>query len=70
MKYLVLFFGVCVGTINAQETIWSLEKCLEHANTNNIQLKQTEWEVVDGKIKLNKRFSSPGIKKIFGFHQI
>jgi len=34
---------------------------------DNIQLKQTEWEVVDGKIKLNKRFSSPGIKKIFGY---
>ena len=34
---------------------------------DNIQLKETEWEVVDGKIKLNKRFSSPGIKKIFGY---
>ena len=34
---------------------------------DNIQLKETEWEVIDGKIKLNKRFSSPGIKKIFGY---
>ena len=34
---------------------------------DNIQLKETEWEVVDGKIKLNKRFSSPGIKKIYGY---
>ena len=34
---------------------------------DNIQLKETEWEVIEGKIKLNKRFSSPGIKKIFGY---
>ena len=34
---------------------------------DNIQLKESEWEVVDGKIKLNKRFSSPGIKKIYGY---
>ena len=34
---------------------------------DNIQLKETEWEVIEGKIKLNKQFSSPGIKKIFGY---
>ena len=34
---------------------------------DNIPLKDSEFEVVDGKIKLNKRFSSPGIKKIYGY---
>ena len=34
---------------------------------DNIKLKESEFEVVDGKIKLNKRFSSPGIKKIYGY---
>ena len=34
---------------------------------DNIQLKESEFEVVDGKIKLSKRFSSPGIKKIYGY---
>ena len=34
---------------------------------DNIKLKESEFEVVDGKIKLNKRFLSPGIKKIYGY---
>ena len=34
---------------------------------DNISLRDSEFEVVDGKIKLNKRFSSPGIKKLFGY---
>ena len=31
---------------------------------DNTSLRESEFEVVDGKIKLNKRFSSPGIKKV------
>ena len=34
---------------------------------DNILVKESEFEVVDGKIKLNKRFSTPGIKKLYGF---
>ena len=34
---------------------------------DNIKIKDSEFEVVDGKIKLNKRFSTPGIKKIYGY---
>ena len=34
---------------------------------DNVSLRDSEFDVVDGKIKLNKRFSSPGIKKIFGY---
>ena len=34
---------------------------------DNITVKESEFEVVDGKIKLNKRFSTPGIKKLYGY---
>lgn len=34
---------------------------------DNVKLKESEWEVVDGKIKLNKTFSSQGIKKMYGY---
>ena len=43
------------------------EGLCEYPNIDNIKLKEAEYEVVDGKIKLNKRFSSPGIKKIYGY---
>ena len=34
---------------------------------DNITVKESEFEVIDGKIKLNKRFSTPGIKKLYGY---
>ena len=35
---------------------------------DNISLRDSEFDVIDGKIQLNKTFSSPGIKKIFGYN--
>tara|TARA_B100001741_G_scaffold178877_1_gene147345 strand:- start:916 stop:2556 length:1641 start_codon:yes stop_codon:yes gene_type:complete len=34
---------------------------------DGVELRDSEWNLESGKIKLNKRFSSPGIKKITGW---
>jgi outer membrane protein len=38
---LFLAWCACIG-ISAQDTVWSLQNCIEYAMDNNIQIKQTE----------------------------
>ena len=39
----VFFIAIC-SSINAQE-IWTLQRCLEYAKENNLQIKQQEIQI-------------------------
>ena len=39
--------------VSAQE-VWSLEKCINYANKNNLQIKQSKLDVTSAKVDMNQ----------------
>ena len=57
--------NTCWAIVNILLTVHYITK--PAGNVDNITVKESEFEVIDGKIKLNKRFSTPGIKELYGY---
>lgn len=49
--YLLFFFFTIGITLNGQDK-WSLQKCIDHALENNLQVKQSELDVENAEISL------------------
>ena len=48
---LILLVGLAFGPVAAQES-WSLEKCIQHAQQNNLAVKQAQYQVSNAELTL------------------
>ena len=56
LSILVQFVGLNLNTVTGQE-VWSLEKCVKHAQDNNLTIKQSMIGVEQSKINLNSNLA-------------